>query len=117
SKHNQKKWIAHSDNYSKGEVVINEGAKKALLSQKIISLLPVGVVAVKGAFTRGEVIRIVDEKGEKIGLGKAEYGVKMAAEKIGMNNQKPLIQYDYVYAFHQKILIMDMALQKVFEDT
>lgn len=101
SKHNQKKWIAHSDNYSKGEVVINEGAKKALLSQKIISLLPVGVVAVKGEFTRGEVIRIVDEKGEKIGLGKAEYGVKMASEKIGVNNQKPLIHYDYLYLFHQ----------------
>src|SRR5690606_5712635 len=35
SKHNQKKWIAHSDNYSKGEVVINEGAQKVLLSDKV----------------------------------------------------------------------------------
>src|SRR5690606_37433769 len=35
SKHSQKKWIAHSDNYSKGEVVINEGAKGALYSREI----------------------------------------------------------------------------------
>src|SRR5680860_735859 len=40
SRHNKKKWIAHSDNYSKGEVIINEGAEKALTSGQIISLLP-----------------------------------------------------------------------------
>lgn len=101
TKHNQKKWIAHSDNYSKGEVVINEGAKKALLSRKIISLLPIGIVDIKGDFTRGEIIRIVDEQGEKLGLGKAEYGAKIAIEKIGVANQRPLIHYDYLYLFHQ----------------
>lgn len=99
SKHNQKKWIAHSDNYSKGEVIINEGARNALFSREIVSLLPVGIVAVNGEFTRGEVIRIMDEKGEKIGLGKAEYNAKIAAERIGLNNQKPLIHYDYLYLF------------------
>jgi len=101
TKHNQKKWIAHSDNYSKGEVVINEGAKKALLSRKIISLLPIGIVDIKGDFTRGEIVRIVDEQGEKLGLGKAEYGAKIAIEKIGVSNQRPLIHYDYLYLFHQ----------------
>ncbi len=101
TKHNQKKWIAHSDNYSKGEVVINEGAKKALLSKKIISLLPIGIVDIKGDFTRGEIIRIVDEQGGKLGLGKAEYGAKIAMEKIGVANQRPLIHYDYLYLFHQ----------------
>lgn len=100
SRHSQKKWIAHSDHYSKGEVIINEGAKKALLSPKVSSLLPVGVVAVTGDFTKGEVIRIRDEQGEKIGLGKAEYSAKAAEEKIGMSKQKPLIHYDYLYLFH-----------------
>ena len=99
SKHNQKKWIAHSDNYSKGEVIINEGAKKALYSNKVTSLLPVGVVALKGDFIKGEVIRILDERGEKIGLGKAEYSARVAAEKVGQNNQKPLVHYDYLYLF------------------
>src|SRR5690606_18032813 len=98
-KHSQKKWIAHSDNYSKGEVIINEGAKGALYSREIVSLLPVGIVAVKGEFIKGEVVRILDEKGEKIGLGKAEYSARIAQEKMGLNNQKPLIHYDYLYLF------------------
>jgi glutamate 5-kinase len=98
-KHNQKKWIAHSDHYSKGEVVINEGARRALFSEKITSLLPVGIISVNGDFIKGEVIRIIDEKGERIGLGKAEYSAKIANEKLGINNQKPLIHYDYLYLF------------------
>lgn len=102
SKHNQKKWIAHSDQYSKGEIVINEGAKKALFSEKITSLLPVGIIAVNGEFIKGEIIRIVDEQGGKIGLGKAEYSAKIANEKVGMNNQRPLIHYDYLYLFQDQ---------------
>lgn len=99
SKHNKKKWIAHSDNYSKGEVVINEGAQKVLLSDKVSSLLPVGIISVKGDFVRGEIIRIVGEGGQRIGLGKAEYSAKIAIEKVGLNNQKPLVHYDYLYLF------------------
>lgn len=99
-KHNQKKWIAHSDNYSKGEVVINEGAKNALFSEKVTSLLPVGIVSVNGDFIKGEVIRLIDEQGKRIGLGKAEYSAKIAVEKIGRNNEKPLVHYDYLYLFH-----------------
>lgn len=101
SRHNKKKWIAHSDNYSKGEVMINEGAEKALTSGHITSLLPVGVIAVKGEFVKGEIIRIINEKGEKIGLGKAEFGTRAAQEKKGLSHQKPIIHYDYLYLFDQ----------------
>lgn len=99
SKHNQKKWIAHSENYSKGEVIINEGAKRALGSQNISSLLPIGIIEVKGDFLKGDIIRILDEEGHKLGLGKAEYGAKAASEKIGLTNQRPIIHYDYLYLY------------------
>lgn len=98
-KPNQKKWVAHSDNHYKGEVVVNEGAKTALHSPEVTSLLPVGLVEVKGNFAKGDVIRIIDEEGQKIGLGKAEYGARKAVEKKGMGQQKPLINYDYLYLF------------------
>jgi glutamate 5-kinase len=39
----KKKWIAHSQNFAKGVVVVNEGAKTVLTSSKATSLLPVGV--------------------------------------------------------------------------
>ena len=87
------------DQYFKGEVVINEGAKTALSSNKISSLLPVGIISVKGDFSKGDIIRITDENGLKIGLGKAEYPASLVKEKIGLKNQKPFIHYDYLYLF------------------
>ncbi len=100
AKLNPKKWIAHSDHYSKGELIINSGAENALKSNKITSLLPIGVLKVKGDFIKGEIIRIISEDGRKIGLGKAAYGAKVASEKIGQSNQKPIIHYDYLYLHH-----------------
>ncbi|SEJ70651.1 glutamate 5-kinase [Cyclobacterium xiamenense] len=97
SKHNHKKWIAHSDTYSKGEVVINEGAKRALLSDKITSLLPIGIQSINGDFLKGDIVRILDSEGKRIGLGKAEYGAETARDKIGLSGQRPLIHYDYLY--------------------
>ncbi|MHA6248465.1 glutamate 5-kinase [Pontibacter sp. CAU 1760] len=94
-----KKWVAHSDNYTKGEVVINAGAKEALHSDDANSLLPVGIVAVSGNFSKGDIIRVTDEQGERLGLGKAEYGSKKATERIGLSNQKPIVHYDYLYLF------------------
>lgn len=103
SKHNHKKWIAHSDNYSKGEVVINEGAEKALTSGQIVSLLPIGMTEIRGEFEKGEIVRIVNDKGQKIGLGRAEFSTKTAVEKIGLSHQKPMIHYDYLYLFDRDI--------------
>jgi glutamate 5-kinase len=100
---NPKKWIAHSDSYYKGEVIINEGAERALFSEKIISLLPIGITEVKGEFTKGEIIRIISDKGIKLGLGKAAYGYRSAMEKIGQKNQKPIIHYDYLYLFDRQL--------------
>lgn len=98
-KHSPKKWLAHGEQYYKGEIKINEGAKKALFSTRISSLLPVGVVTFTGNFEKGDILRIVDEEGKRIGLGRAEYGLKSLAEKIGQKNQKPIIHYDYLYLF------------------
>lgn len=97
SKHSPKKWLAHGDQYFKGEVTVNDGARLALFSEKISSLLPVGIIQVKGEFSKGDIILILDEKGKKLGLGKAEYASSLIQERIGLKNQKPFIHYDYLY--------------------
>lgn len=102
AKQSTKKWLAHGDQYFKGEVIINKGAKSALFDQKISSLLPVGVISIEGEFKKGDILRISDEEGNKIGLGRAEYPSKTALEKIGQKNQKPIIHYDYLYLFHHE---------------
>lgn len=92
-----KKYMAHAYEAAKGKVVINEGAKKVLLSEKAHSLLPVGVVQVVGKFKKGDLIQIVDEQKKEVGVGLARYGYKKAKELIGMKNQKPVIHYDHLY--------------------
>ncbi|PRY87009.1 glutamate 5-kinase [Mongoliibacter ruber] len=98
-KQSTKKWLAHGAEYYKGEITINEGAKEALFSEKIISILPVGITDSSGSFSKGDIISIRDEAGSKLGLGRAEYNDLQLKEKIGQKNQKAFIHYDYLYLF------------------
>jgi glutamate 5-kinase len=93
----KKKWIAHSEKSATGVVQVNLGAKTALTSNKATSLLPIGIVSIVSDFKKGEIIKLVDEQNEVIGLGIAEYGADKAKESIGQKNQKPLVHYDYLY--------------------
>lgn len=93
----KKKWIAHSEKSATGIVKVNAGAKTALVSNKATSLLPVGIVTILTDFKKGEIIKLVDEQDELIGLGIAEYGADKAKESIGQKKQRPLVHYDYLY--------------------
>lgn len=92
-----KKYMAHAYEEVKGKVVINDGAKKVLLSDEAHSLLPVGITRVIGKFKKGDLIKIVDENEKEVGLGLARYGYKKAREVVGVKNQKPVIHYDHLY--------------------
>jgi glutamate 5-kinase len=94
-----KKWLAHGGSYYKGELIVNDGAKASLTSEVIRSLLPIGIVSLEGEFSKGDILLIKDEEGQKIGLGRAEYNSKLAQERLGQKNQKALIHYDYLYLF------------------
>jgi glutamate 5-kinase len=91
-----KKWLAHSDTFTKGAVIINNGAKAALLAEKATSLLLIGVTKVDGFFKSGDIIRIVDEKGNNIGLGKSQYDSEKAEKNLGEKLSRPFIHYDYM---------------------
>jgi len=95
-----KKWIGYSNGFTKGEVIINQGAINALFSQKAVSLLPVGIVKIASEFKKGDLIRIVDEMGKIIGVGKAGYGSERVDIERQSEKQKPLIHYDYLYLEH-----------------
>lgn len=92
-----KKYMAHAYEEPKGKIVINDGAKAILLSDKAHSLLPVGITQVIGKFQKGDIIKILDTDGKEIGLGLAKYDHNKAEEVIGQKNQKPLIHYDHLY--------------------
>jgi glutamate 5-kinase len=98
SKSGKKKWIAHSETAATGVVKLNDGAKTVLTSGRATSLLPVGIIEIQTDFLKGDVIKIMDEQNNLIGLGIAEYGSDKARERIGQKKQKALVHYDYFYS-------------------
>ena len=96
-KSNVKKWIAHSEGFEKGIVHTNQGAKAALLSNKATSLLLIGITKIVGDFKKGDIIKIVDEKGKYLGLGRTNYNAEEAKSNLGKDKMKPFIHYDYLY--------------------
>jgi glutamate 5-kinase len=67
----KKKWIAF-DLVPKGDIVVDEGAKKAVM-KKDKSLLPSGITALKGIFSKGDAVNITDAKGAIFAKGLANY--------------------------------------------
>ncbi|MFT3664353.1 glutamate 5-kinase [Piscinibacter sp.] len=68
----RKQWMADHLQL-RGGVVIDEGAVKKLRDEGK-SLLPIGVVEVRGDFHRGDVIAVRDTAGREIARGLANYG-------------------------------------------
>ena len=66
----RKQWIAGTLKPA-GEVFVDAGAVKALLSGK--SLLPAGVVKVRGLFERGDAVIVRDEQGVELARGLSAY--------------------------------------------
>ena len=92
-----KKWIAHSDSFAKGEIHVNANAAKALTGKKANSLLPVGIIAVQGEFEKDDIVRILDDTGRSIGVGKVSYDSQKTRELVGTKGNKPVVHYDYLY--------------------
>ena len=92
-----KKWIAHSDGFAKGEIIINDNAEKALFGSKAVSVLPVGITMIIGNFEKDDLIKIYNESNRYLGIGKASYNSEKALDVIGKKNQKPLIHCDYLF--------------------
>ncbi len=92
-----RKWLSHSDDFAKGEVIINGGAREALLSDNAVSLLLIGMTSVTGFFKEGDIVRVKDTDGELIGLGKASYSSDEVLKEMGGKRSKPFIHYDYLY--------------------
>ena len=65
-----KRWIAYGASI-KGQIYVNDGAKKAIL--KGASLLPVGVTKIMGTFNEGDVISLVDQDNVEFAKGNPSY--------------------------------------------
>ncbi|MCH9638548.1 MAG: glutamate 5-kinase [Betaproteobacteria bacterium] len=67
----RKQWLADYLQV-RGSVVLDQGALKAVMADGK-SLLPIGVIDVKGDFERGEAVSCLDQKGQEIARGLINY--------------------------------------------
>lgn len=82
----RKQWLA-GQLKAKGQLVIDAGAVNVLKNSGR-SLLPVGVISVKGSFDRGEVVTCVDEQGQEIARGLVNYDSKEVARLLRCSSDR-----------------------------
>ena len=92
-----KKWIAHSGGFAKGELHLNAKAVDELKGDKAVSVLPVGVVRIEGEFEKDDIVKLMNQEGMPIGVGRVAFDSVEARQMIGKHGQKPLVHYDYLY--------------------
>ncbi len=90
----RKRWIA-GQRRPKGDLVLDAGAAEAV-RRRGVSLLPVGVVAVRGNFRRGELVRCVTEQDEVIAQGLVNYAAAEAGKILGAASGQISARLGYV---------------------
>jgi glutamate 5-kinase len=100
-----KRWIAYGAAV-KGQIHVNEGAKKAILEGS--SLLPVGITKLVGHFKVGDVVSIVDENIREFAKGNPNFSsdelnlikglqIKEAKKKVGPHKPKEVIEHRNIH--------------------
>jgi len=74
-------WLAHATT-GKGTLVLDAGAVRAVVERRA-SLLPAGVVAVRGAFDSGDPVDLADEAGTVVARGLVNYDATELPQMIG----------------------------------
>jgi glutamate 5-kinase len=82
----RKGWIAFHLK-PKGEVVVDEGAKKALC-QRGKSLLPSGISKINGVFDRGDAVSCVGPRGKEFARGLVNYNASELERIKGLRTQQ-----------------------------
>ena len=83
--HARKKWILSSVS-PKGELIIDDGAKKALNKSK--SLLAAGIKKVFGKFNKGDHIKILDNKKKEIARGLSSFSSEEINKIMGCHSDE-----------------------------
>jgi glutamate 5-kinase len=105
-----KRWIAYGAAV-KGTLVVNEGAKKAVLEGS--SLLPVGVVKVVGIFDEGDVVSLEDESHVEFARGNPNFNSSQlnqikglqavdVQKKLGSDKPKEAIEHKSIHLIEEE---------------
>ena len=99
----RKHWIAHTLKPA-GTLVVDEGARKALVESGK-SLLPAGLIKIKGEFEFGKAVMISDEAGNEIGRGLVNYSSRDLQQIKGMKTSA--IKKSIGTSFYEEVIHRD----------
>jgi glutamate 5-kinase len=105
-----KRWIAYGASV-KGQIHVNEGAKKAIMEGS--SLLPVGVSKIIGHFNAGDVVGIVDPCNVEFAKGNPNYNsgelnlikglqINEVKKKLGYIRQKEVMERKHIHLVREE---------------
>ena len=92
----RKHWIAFNPK-PKGDVIVDDGAKKAIV-QKGKSLLPSGVVKIRGVFDRGDLITCLGPRGKEFARGLVNYSASELEKIKGLQSDQIETALGYKYS-------------------
>jgi len=89
----KKRWLAFGSK-TKGKIMVDEGAKKALLNKK--SLLSVGVTATQSLFECNDIVAIVDKDDCEFARGRVNLSSKQLDKVKGIRYDKEVMHCDNI---------------------
>ena len=107
----RKFWLAYNLDPA-GEIIIDAGAARAICEHGK-SLLPAGILQVRGEFGKGDMIRLMDDANTQLGVGLTNYAsFELQKIKGHKSNEAAEIlgQSMYAEAVHRDNMLMDAVL-------
>ncbi len=96
----KKRWLLDHASFAKGAVVVDQGAAAALQKDGAVSVLTVGVTAVRGDFDENEIVAV--RWGSKvIGYGQVRLPATEVRRLVKTRTKQPLIHYDNYMGIEQ----------------
>ncbi len=103
----RKRWILTER--PQGTLYIDAGASRALIVKQGASLLPVGIIQVKGAFKRGAVVSVLSHEGKPLANGLSNYDSTQLEQLIGKQSGQIVDILGFSYgdeAIHRNNLVL-----------
>jgi len=104
-------WLRHASD-ARGELVLDDGAVRAVVTRNA-SLLPAGVTAVRGRFTAGEAVDLVDLRGQVVARGLVNFDADEIPALLGKTTRQIVAErgsgYDRTVVHKDALVVMDPA--------
>jgi glutamate 5-kinase len=90
-----KRYLASGQGKLSGAITANACLAEQLRDpDRILSILPIGLTAIDGAFEKGDLVAVHDEQGERLAVGVAKYGDKVLRGYLGQPRMPVFLHYD-----------------------